>query len=141
MIKEEELTKKTLIRLKNKHNDIYSFEKNRVTSLVGKKGKPDVTCLGKDKLYLDFNIEFKNIKKNIKEEYNKNKTSRYLFQLAYARQIITPTIFFNYFDNTYFITNSTLFKECRESELFYVSDIAIDFIKIINNIIFIVDKK
>lgn len=134
MIKEEELTKKTLIRLKNKHNDIYSFEKNRVTSLVGKKGKPDVTCLGKDKLYLDFNIEFKNIKKNIKEEYNKNKTSRYLFQLAYARQIITPTIFFNYFDNTYFITNSTLFKECRESELFYVGDIVIDFIKIINNI-------
>jgi hypothetical protein len=134
MIKEEELTKKTLIRLKNKHNDIYSFEKNRVTSLVGKKGKPDVTCLGKDKLYLDFNIEFKNIKKNIKEEYNKNKTSRYLFQLAYARQIITPTIFFNYFDNTYFITNSTLFKECRESELFYVGDIIIDFIKIINNI-------
>jgi hypothetical protein len=134
MIKEEELTKKTLIRLKNKHNDIYSFEKNRVTSLVGKKGKPDVTCLGKDKLYLDFNIEFKNIKKNIKEEYNKNKTSRYLFQLAYARQIITPTIFFNYFDNTYFITNSTLFKECRESELFYVGDLVIDFIKIINNI-------
>ena len=134
MIKEEELTKKTLIRLKNKHNDIYSFEKNRVTSLVGKKGKPDVTCLGKDKLYLDFNIEFKNIKKNIKEEYNKNKTSRYLFQLAYARQIITPTIFFNYFDNTYFITNSTLFKECRESELCYVGDIVIDFIKIINNI-------
>ena len=134
MIKEEELTKKTLIRLKNKHNDIYSFEKNRVTSLVGKKGKPDVTCLGKDKLYLDFNIEFKNIKKNIKEEYNKNKTSRYLFQLAYARQIITPTIFFNYFDNTYFITNSTLFKECIESELFYVGDIVIDFIKIINNI-------
>jgi len=141
MIKEEELTKKTLIRLKSKYSDIYSFEKNRVTSLVGKKGKPDVTCLGKDKFYLDFNIEFKNIKKNIKEEYNKNKTSRYLFQLAYARQIITPTIFFNYFDNTYFITNSTLFKECRESELFYVSDIAIDFIKIINNIIFIVDKK
>ena len=134
MIKEEELTKKTLIRLKSKYSDIYSFEKNRVTSLVGKKGKADVTCLGKDKLYLDFNIEFKNIKKNIKEEYNKNKTSRYLFQLAYARQIMTPTIFFNYFDNTYFITNSTLFKECRESELFYVGDIVIDFIKIINNI-------
>jgi hypothetical protein len=134
MIKEEELTKKTLIRLKSKYSDIYSFEKNRVTSLVGKKGKPDVTCLGKDKLYLDFNIEFKNIKKNIKEEYNKNKTSRYLFQLAYARQIITPTIFFNYFDNTYFITNSTLFKDGRESELFYVGDIVFDFIKIINNI-------
>lgn len=134
MIKEEVLTKSNLVKLKKKYNDIYSFEKNRVTSMVGNKGKPDISCFSKDKKYFDFNIEFKNIKKNIKEEYAKNRTSRYLFQLAYARKIITPTIFYNYYDNTYFLTNSTLYLNNRESELLYANDLVCDFITIINQI-------
>ena len=102
--------------------------------MVGKKGKPDVSCFSKNKDYLDFNIEFKNIKKDIKKEYDVNRTGRYLFQIAYARKIVTPTVFYNYYDNTYFITNSTLYSDGRESILLSVDNLIGDFLSIINKI-------
>ena len=134
MIKEESLTKLTLANLKKKYSHTYSFEKNRVTSMVGKKGKPDVSCFSKNKEYLDFNIEFKNIKKDIKKEYDVNRTGRYLFQISYARKIVTPTVFYNYYDNTYFITNSTLYSTGKESELYKIDNLIKNFTDLLTQI-------